>query len=463
MRTTLPTVVSRLTTPLWKPTVAGIFVGAVIGGLVLNAASTSEASALIRIYPPTDIAQTMTGSSPSPDPQQSYISGEIAYLNSPAFGQAVAKELNETDPPQLSATQDTQSTIVTFSASDANSADATRIVDAGLKVYESHAQQLIRERGQSAIDAINAILTKAAAPDPAPPGPGDQSARIDRQTPTDQLQAQLYWIEVQTQRLAPFQVISPPAETPTEGVPKWQLGVIGGGLLGGLVFLAVALAWRRRVGVVTSPSALEGSADRVLSPTVPLAQLAPATAEYKTLARTLTNQIPVADSGTILVVGASSESGTSDVARLIATGVEERSGVRVISLLDSPESVEQLRSGPTAPGSTTVIDGGSIDTAAALPGAADAAAQVVVVAAIGRDVSADVRMATSLAHDRNLPVTAVCTKGASRRGHNIKRQNPLQGKRSRPAAGTGEGALKRGAGPRDASSETTKRLDTPSQ
>jgi uncharacterized protein involved in exopolysaccharide biosynthesis len=140
MRKTLRTVVSRLTTPLWKPTVAGICLGAVIGGLALNAGTTREASALIRIYPPVDVMQTMTASSPSPDPQQSYISGEITYLNSAGFGQAVAKELNESDPPQLSATQDAQSSIVTLSASDANFDGAARIVNAALKVYDGHAR-----------------------------------------------------------------------------------------------------------------------------------------------------------------------------------------------------------------------------------------------------------------------------------------------------------------------------------
>ena len=456
MRTTLRTAVSRLTTPLWKPTVVGICLGALIGGLALSAGSTSEASALVRIYPPLDIMQTMSNSSPSPDPQQSYISGEIAYLNSPAFGQAVAKELNETDPPQLSATQDTQSSIVTFSATDANFDDAARIVNAGLKVYEAHAQQLIRDRGQVAIDAINAILAREKTPPGAPPpGPGDQTTRTDQQTPTDQLQAQLYWIEVQTQRLTPFQVVSPPTETPTEGVPKWQLGVIGGALVGGLAFLAGAVAWRRRVGVVSSPSTLDGVADRVLKPTVPLGHLAPETGEYKALARTLTNQMSTADSATILVVGASSESGTSEVARLIAAGLEERSGVRVVSLLHNSESVDELRSGLTTTGSAVVIDGGSIDTSGALPQAADVAAQVVVVAAIGRDVSGDVRVATLLAHDRNLPVNAVCTTGASQRGRNIKRHKPSSAKRTRRGAGD----VAQGS----AASETTTRLDTPAQ
>jgi hypothetical protein len=352
----------------------------------------------------------------------------------------------------LSATQDAQSSIVTLSASDANFDGAARIVNAALKVYDGHARQLISERGKAAIDGINAILVreKTSPTDPAPP-PGD--TRTDRQTPTDQLQAQLYWIEVQTQRLTPFQVVSPPSETNTGGVPKWQLGVVGGALLGGLALLGGALVWRRRVGVVTSPSALDPVVQRVLVPTVALGRLAPGSAAHTALARTLNNQLSAARAGTILVVGASAESGTSDIARLIAAAGKEHSEVRLVDLSGSPDSVEAFRAG-LASGTASVIDGGSIDTSPLLPQAADVAGQVVVVARIGSDVIDEVRTTALLATDRDLPVCAVCTRGSSRRDSNTKHRTPLQAKRTRRSSVVPTG---------DDQTDKTERLSIPSK
>src|SRR6476620_4453410 len=108
--------VSRWTTPLWRATLAGILVGAAIGGLTWHASSASEATALVRIYQPIDPDQVMTNTAPSPDSQESYLSGEVTYLTSPGFADAVAKELRETIPPPLSATQQGKSSIVSLSA-----------------------------------------------------------------------------------------------------------------------------------------------------------------------------------------------------------------------------------------------------------------------------------------------------------------------------------------------------------
>jgi hypothetical protein len=229
--------------------------------------------------------------------------------------------------------------------------------------------------------------------------------------------------------------------------------VVGGGLLGGLVFLGAALAWRRRVGLVTSPSVLDPVVARVVVPTVALGRLSPGTPAYTALARTLNNQLSASRAGTILVVGASAESGTSDVAALIAAAEKEHSDVRLVDLLGSPDSVESFREG-LASGTTSVIDGGSIDASSVLPQAADVAGQVVVVARIGSDVIDEVGTAALLGTDRDLPVCAVCTTGSSQRERKTKHRIPLQTKRTRRSSAVTTG---------DEPADKTERLSIPSK
>ena len=95
-RKTARSVVSRITTPLWAVTLAGIAVGTATGGFFLHGNNTSEVSALIRLYQPIDPNQILTGSPPSPDLLQSYMSGEIAYLNSPGFADATSSAVAPT-------------------------------------------------------------------------------------------------------------------------------------------------------------------------------------------------------------------------------------------------------------------------------------------------------------------------------------------------------------------------------
>jgi hypothetical protein len=181
--------------------------------------------------------------------------------------------------------------------------------------------------------------------------------------------------------------------------------------------------------------------------------LAPGSAAHTALARTLNNQLSAARAGTILVVGASAESGTSDIARLIAAAGKEHSEVRLVDLSGSPDSVEAFRAG-LASGTASVIDGGSIDTSPLLPQAADVAGQVVVVARIGSDVIDEVRTTALLATDRDLPVCAVCTRGSSRRDSNTKHRTPLQAKRTRRSSVVPTG---------DDQTDKTERLSIPSK
>ena len=203
------------------------------------------------------------------------------------------------------------------------------------------------------------------------------------------------------------------------------LGGVGGGLIGGLI----AFCWsagnrRKRVGVVTSPSALEGQVEHVLLPTVGLGASTESSDAYAGLARSLYAQLPAPRSGRILLVGASADSGTEEVARLIAFAVAEHGDVCAVHLLDRVQTFESVvdRTGAA----TVVIDGGSLDTSPALPEAAEDASQIIIVAMIGRDMNDTVRMATQLARDSDVPISAVCTRRRTRRARRSRTGNHLK-------------------------------------
>jgi hypothetical protein len=412
-------VLSRLTTPLWPAAVAGIALGAALGATMLDSQSTTEVTALVRIFQPIDPSQIMAGGGASPEEQQSYLSGEIAYLTSPGFADSVAKQLNETARPQLAAVQDTQSPVVTLSATAAKPEDADRTVDAAIVVYSDHVLQQNRARGQAAIDAINNVVAQISPPVPVTdewgwtPEPEPLSDEAVAQIA--QLDAQRQAIQVQMQRPAGVQVIQPPTATPESGAPAWALGALAGGLAGGLLGLAGGVAWRKRAGIVHAPSALDDLVDTVLVPTVRLNTLSPNGESHIKLARLLYAQLPPTPSGSILVVGSSAGSGTREVARLITAAASERGLTKTITLAGhsrhgvADEQVDFFEQ-EFMNSATTIIDGGSIGDSAALPDAAAGAKQIIVVVRVGRDDSDAVRTAAQLARHNEIPVTAVCTR-----------------------------------------------------
>jgi hypothetical protein len=422
---------ARWVSRLWPVTLAGLIIGAAIGGWAMLGGGESQATALMRIYPPVDPDQIMTGAAPDPDSQQSYISGEITYLTSPGFAEAVQRQLSETEPPQLSAVQDARSSIVSLSATQPTYAQAQRIVDGALKAYGDHAQQQVRERGQAAIDAIDAVAarlssetTQGEVADPtaqseSSPSPDAVQARLQ------QLDLQRLAIETQMQRPAAVQIVQPTMEAPVAGVPGWSLGAVGGALGGGLITLAAAYAWRKRAGVVIAQAdALTGQIQRVLTPTVRLGGLTESSDAYAGLARSLYTQLPTPRTGRLLIVGASADSGSDEIARLIAFAIAEHRQVDVGYLaqdalpVDSSHAFADQEDGPSA-----VIDGGSIDTSPALLAAAEDASQIIVVVGIGRDYIEAVQVASQLTDRCDIPVSAVCTQGGSRRAGSSRREN----------------------------------------
>jgi hypothetical protein len=428
MRRNARAAISRWTTPAWRAVLVGILLGAVAGALTFDASNANEATAMIRIYQPIDPNQIMSGANSSPDLLQDYISGEITYFASPGFAAGVAKQLNETKPAPITATQDVQSTLITLSSAQPDAPESLRTVEAALTVYGNHLLQQAHERGQAAMDALDKViapLEQADAGDPDASRGANSVNNASNGTPPDdintriqQLKTQRLAIEVQTQRSAGVQVVSAPAIAPVKGAPDWSLGAAGGGLLGGVLALAAVLAWRKRVGVITSVAVLESQIENVLLPTVRLGTLDESSDEYEQLARTLYAQLPAPRSGTILLVGASVDSGTDEVADLIAFAAAEHCSVRVVHLLSGIPFEPIVSPRDVTAEFTSIIDGGSIDTCPSLPEAAEYASQIVIVAMIGRDVNDTVRMARQLARDSDARISAVSTMlptGSSRR------------------------------------------------
>jgi hypothetical protein len=429
MRRNARAAISRWTTPAWRAVLAGILLGAATGALTFDASNANEATAMIRIYQPIDPNQIMTGANSTPDDLQDYISGEITYLGSAGFAASVAKQLNETTPAHITATQDVQSTLITLSSAQAEAPESLRTVDAALTVYGNHLLQQAHERGQAAMDALDKVIAPLEQANPAGDSDGARgvnsgtdfangAAPDDVQTRLQQLKAQRLAIEVQTARSASVQVVSAPAIAPVKGAPDWSLGAAGGGVLGGVLSLAAVLAWRRRIGLITSVPALETQIEHVLLPTVRLGTLDDSSDEYEQLARSLYAQLPAPRRGTILLVGASVDSGTDEVADLIAFAAAEHSVVRVVHLLSGIPFEPIVSPEDLTSEFTSIIDGGSIDSCPSVPEAAAFASQIVIVAMLGRDVSDTVRMARQLARDSNAQISAVATKlstGSSRR------------------------------------------------
>src|SRR3546814_251960 len=188
-------------------------------------------------------------------------------------------------------------------------------LDAALKVYGGHVYDLNKVRVQSALDAVNGAVVRLRAQalaDAARDGlPYDEAVFNDR---TRDLDGKRVSLESQIDRAPAIQTIESTVSESGTGASMRLLGGIGGGLLGGLLALAAALAWRARSGVVSSSAQLQREVD-------PLPVIAPEVRIGKSrrsleLARALYSQLPQPRSGVILVVGASDGSGSAQVATL---------------------------------------------------------------------------------------------------------------------------------------------------
>lgn len=415
MQKRLRATVYGLLTPIWPATVVGVVLGAIIGTLAALSMSANAATAttLVRIDPPVDPNQIITGSPMPADTLQGYLSGEVAYLTSTGFSDAVADRLGG-DVPALTATQQGQAAIIAISATAPDAEDAQSAVDAALTVYGGHVYDMNKVRVQSALDAVNGAvvrLREQALADAELMGvPFDEAVFNDR---TRDLDGTRVALESQIDRAPAIQTVESTVEESAVGASTRLLGGVGGALLGGLLALAATLAWRSRSGVVASPAQLQ----REVTP-VPV--IAPEVSIGKSrrsleLARALYSQLPAPRTGIILVVGSSDGSGSAEVARLLHGAAGEHVTATSISVADlsGKNTVEvnaALDEVDIADGrGSIIVDGGALTGSSQVVDVAERADLVLVVARIGHDTLAEVAVATNLS---DAPAAVACTRGS---------------------------------------------------
>jgi hypothetical protein len=371
-------------------TLAAAAVGAAIGASVLAPTAGATATSLIRMDFPIDANQIMTGTQPFPEAQPDYLAGEMVYLRSEGFVNAVARSLDQESLPTVTASLNGESNVVTISATADSGSEAIHTVDAAVATYIQHVQQERQSRYQPPLDAVNATIPRLEEANRM----AAELAMVPLE-PTDELVAlylQRTSLEVQLQRAPAVGIIEPTELAASNAaLPTSWLGLVGGGLAGALLGLAGALAWRSRSGTLSSPEQLGVGDQAPLRPVLRLSKRGVDAAA----GRAIHAQLPRSQGGRIVVVGASAGSGSAAVARYIAAGVEEHEAVS-----------ESIRP-------TTIVNGGSLDDSPALIDAADQASQIVVVARLNYDVADEVGAVIKAMAQRDVPVAVVCTRGAT--------------------------------------------------
>lgn len=374
--------------PLWPVTVIGLVLGALVGAYATQSSSPRHiASAIVRVHAPVDPNQFVSGNAPAVD-FPSFMSGEIAYLASPAFADAVGKGMGKPYRVSVTVSQLGQSPLIAISADGVTFDIARTIVDTAVHAYTEAVQQRIQKRDQAAADAISSVIDRMQADRQANPGEASSTA-------LDQLEIQLRSIQVDSGRPA-VEVVQAALETaPPAAAPFWSLGLVGGALLGAVAALAVALAWRARIGLITSRASLVDEFEFVMSPVIYVPG-------DESVGRALYAQLRSPHSGRVVVLGATHVSGSSAVAQLLDAAVGERVSGKAVGVHRQLEDHERC----------SVVDGGSVDRTAELPDVISGASEVIVVTAIGRDVVDATRVAVKCATNQGIPVSVVGTRRA---------------------------------------------------
>lgn len=402
---------------LWPLTLVGLVVGAAVGLLLASSMSrSSTASTLVRIAPPASLDQILTGAQPQSDVSQSYLADQLAYLSSEGFRLEAAQSAGVSEPVDLVATQEGQSTVVQISATADDRAAAAKFVDAALEAYRRHANDSFQQQVQVATAAIDKVTADIQADALAQAG-GEGSA-VDSATLSvrlEPLKVQKVSLQVAARRGVDIQVVSP--TWVAEVVASPALGIVGGGVIGGAVALAGALWFRVRSGVLASADALEHKIGPVLRPVVKLTkQSGRLSAKEAGLARTLASQLPPPHDGRTIVVGATASSGASTVARLLGHAFSEHGSVATAQasefagmdrgqLRHTLQSIEESQAKEGA----TIVFGPSFATEPALTELLPLADRVVFVVQVGGDTADQVESMRRAVTGFEGPTVAVAT------------------------------------------------------
>ncbi|MUL78120.1 hypothetical protein [Mycolicibacterium sp. CBMA 226] len=380
-------------------TLLAMLIGSGIGAIVMQSPRTHTAACVIRVDPPVDPNEIMTKAQRFPDVTPDFLGTQIAYLNSAGFLSAVATSVPLSSPPTLIAEQDGTTNLVTITGIADTADDARKVVDTATRVYSEHIKKMNDERAFQSLDAMGHVIDRME---------DDMRQRGQSLTkPGDDL-VQLYLqrtsLQVELARPPGVVIAEPTADRPSEGkLSMPALGAAIGGLAAGLIALTCAQLWRSRTGIITATDLVDDAP--LLRPVVPLSRgsIEPSTA------RTLYAQLSPRESGRIVVVGASSESGAATVVQYLAFAARECGPV----ITDSVFHPCAEHAADREPGKI-ISDGGDLGSSPNLITFAERASHVVVVARIGFDSKNDLATAVAAMVNQGVPVSVVYGRGRPR-------------------------------------------------
>jgi predicted amino acid-binding ACT domain protein len=386
-----------LVTKLLIGAIVGLCAGALIGGLAFGAlGSDATATAFLRLQNPVDLTAIAGGASQTtPDNQDNtsrFVTGEIAFLSGEGFAQAVARKMAENEPAVLNVSQASESSVITISCSGRSADEALRTVQTAIDLYGQELEQRVDVQLRTLLPTLSGWQQRDAA-DP---------------TRMQDLQRLRESVELQAAEASTLSVVQPPILNHPSS-QQWVIGLFLGALVGGAGVVMVLLAVRRRSGRGSLVRVLSESVDGVLLPAVDLDVPTRDADEQASLARTLYAQCPSAGTNSvILVLGASSSSGTSVVASMLEMAAAESQTASAVWPASGQHSAQTTADPPT----TRIVAGGAVGDSTPIP--IGAATAIILVARIEADTVAQALALRSAAASSPAPVVAVFTYRRSR-------------------------------------------------
>ncbi|MET0897034.1 MAG: hypothetical protein ABWY45_03875 [Mycobacterium sp.] len=378
---------------LFAASAVGIGVGALVGGLVFGMLKPEmTATSFVRISEPVELVALAGGASLTTpitqDNQENYVAGEVAFLTGDGFARAVGDKMGKSEPADFEVTQNGTTTVVSIGSTAESSSEAIRTVDMVLDLYRQRLAQRTDQRLRSILPALSQWESDAP------------SRRED-------IQELRQRIELQSAPSNTLVVLQPPtADAPA--THRWVIGALVGALLLGILAPAILWAIRRRAGRLSSAAEVMNIVDGVLVPAVSLRQPRRRSwGESQTsLARTFWAQLPSSASRRVVVViGASSSSGTATVAGLLHFAASENGAVETITLIERDVEPLVLASGDTA----LIIDAGAVGGSRLQPQAVRSATDLVMVSRLGVDTVLQAQAIRSVTATVSTPLLAVFT------------------------------------------------------
>jgi hypothetical protein len=386
--------------------VLGLLIGGLLGCLIgAFSGQQPSATALIRLTPLGNPALgVLNGDQQAQTDTEDYVASELVYLSSPTMLRGMQERLGLTEAPDFTASQNSTSPLVTLSASAGSHEEAIGVVAAAIDVYTGRQREQAEQRTAAALTAIDETVRELNARDDAP------AALLTR------LQNLRADIQLRSAEGTGFEVVEAPVVAPPSGKP-WALGALLGAALGGLVAVGGLMLHRQLSRRIHDEQDLAGVVDQVLHPKVDRritwTTVLPEDDHRRQLARLLLTQLgpaPQDNTRVIVVVGASTASGSSVVASLLAIATAEREPTQLARSAEELTTVLAELGGADS----VVVDAGPVMSSPAFLDVVTRATDIVLVACLGLDRPVEAAAVATAARSSDVPVSAVLTTSSLR-------------------------------------------------